>query len=207
LLCNRGDVNVGSLAHKVADIFLPPFKDSTPAGTPDADASLAGLYRDPLTDAIVPVQVTDKKLIVGFGRGSELRPLGNGRYGIRPQIQFDKDGFVLATGHKPPARYVRVDAATPSATALEEYAGTYFSDEVGSSLRLSVVGGKLSVHILPGQDVPLMPTYADAFRDDAFDLAHFTRDANGKINGFDIAADFSMSEGTGRVARLHFTKQ
>ena len=207
LLCNRGDVNVGSLAHKVADIFLPPFKDSTPAGTPDADASLAGLYRDSLTDAIVPVQVTDKKLIVGFGRGSELRPLGNGRYGIRPQIQFDKDGFILATGHKPPARYERVAEAKPSSAALEEYAGTYYSAEVGSALRLTVEGGKLTVHILPGQDVPLMPTYADAFRDDAFDLAHFTRDANGKIDGFDIAADFSMSEGTGRVARLHFTKQ
>lgn len=59
----------------------------------------------------------------------------------------------------------------------------------------------------PGSDVSLIPTYADAFRDDAFDLAHFTRDANGRINGFDIAADFSMGEGTGRVARLHFTKQ
>ena len=209
LLCNRGDVNIGSLAHKVADVFLPPFKDTTPTRAADADAAFAGLYRDPLTDAIIPVQISDKKVMVGFGRGLELRPLGNGRYGVREgnELRFDKEGLILVTGHKAPARYVRIDAATPSAVALEEYAGTYFSDEVGSTLRLSVIGGKLTVHIQPGSDVTLMPTYADAFRDDASDLAHFTRDASGKINGFDIAADFSMGEGTGRVARLHFTKQ
>ena len=209
LLCNRGDANAGALAHKVADVFLPPYKDSTVAGAPDADASLAGLYRDPLTDAIVPVQVDDKKLRVGFGRGFELRPLGNGRYGIREgaDVRFDKNGFVLTTGHKAPARYERVAEAKPSATALDEYTGTYYSAEVGSGVRFTADDGKLTVHILPGQDIPLMPTYADAFRDDAMDLVHFTRGANGKVNGFDIAADFSMGEGTGRVARLHFTKQ
>ena len=206
LLCNRGDANT-SLAHKVADVFLPAVKDTTPPATPDADPSLAGLYRDVLTDAIIPVQVSDKKLTVGFGRGFELQPRGNGRYGTHPQLQFDKDGFVLTTGHKPPARYERVAEAKPSAAVLEDYAGTYYSAEVGSPLRFTVDGGKLTVHLLPGQDVPMMPTYADAFRDDAFDLVHFTRGPNGKINGFDLAADFSMGEGTGRVARLHFTKQ
>jgi hypothetical protein len=210
LLCNRGDVNVGSLAHKVADVFLPPFKETTtPTVVADADASLAGLYRDPLTDALLPIQVTDKKVTVGFARPFDLRPLGNGRWAIREgnEIRFDKDGLMLTTGHKAPAQYVRVDAVTLSATALEEYAGTYSSDEVGSTLRLAVIGGKLTVHIQPGSDVPLTPTYADAFRDDASDLAHFTRDTNGHVDGFDIAADFSMSEGTGRVARLHFTRQ
>jgi hypothetical protein len=65
----------------------------------------------------------------------------------------------------------------------------------------------LTVHIQPGSDVPLTPTYADAFRDDASDLAHFYARYKGHVDGFDIAADFSMSEGTGRVARLHFTRQ
>jgi CubicO group peptidase (beta-lactamase class C family) len=127
LLCNRGDVNAGSLAHKVADVFLPPFKETTtPAVVAEADASLAGLYRDPLTDALLPIQVSDKKVSLGFTRSFELRPLGNGRWAIHEgnEIRFDKDGLVLTTGHKAPARYVRVDAATPSAAALEEYAGT-----------------------------------------------------------------------------------
>jgi hypothetical protein len=65
----------------------------------------------------------------------------------------------------------------------------------------------LMAHLKPGEDIAMTPTYADAFRDDLLDLEHFTRDANGRINGFDVLSDFSMTEGTGRVARLHFTKQ
>jgi len=210
VLCNRGDANAGSFAHKVADVFLPAATE--PAGATATDTNIdrfAALYRDPLTDALLPIKVEKNTVRVGFDRSFEITPLGNARYRIRPanEVQFDDGGLLLFTGHKPPARYVRVSQATPSPAALEEYAGQYSSDEVGNTYRLSVVGGKLTVHVQPGMDVPLIPTYADAFRDESSELVHFTRDAQGRVDGFDIAADFSMSEGTGRVARLHVTKK
>lgn len=206
VLCNRADANAPSLAHKVADAFLGlPAEPARPAAIDPDLASRAGLYRDPQSDALLPLQVVGNALRLGFDRGVELTALGNGRYRItqKAQIQFDSGGLTLFTGHKPPAHYVRVNLATPS--DLEQYAGTYSSDEVGVTYRLSVVGGKLTAHIGPGQDITLIPTYADAFRDDQPELIHFTRNSVGRVTGFDIAADISLAEGTGRVARLHFT--
>lgn len=206
VLCNRSDANASSFAHRVADVFLGPAAETKTASIADPDLpSRAGLYRDPQTDAVFPLQVKDNALKFGFDRTVDLTYQGNGRYQLfgDSYIQFDQEGFTLHTGHKPPARYVRVTPATPA--DLAQYAGTYSSDEVGATYRLSVVDGKLTAHVAPGQEIALIPTYADAFRDEDFDLVHFTRGANGAINGFDIAADFSPSEGTGRVARMHFT--
>jgi CubicO group peptidase (beta-lactamase class C family) len=210
VLCNRGDANAGSLAHKVADVFLPAAPEPARAAAEETNIDrFAGLYRDPLTDALLPIKVEKNSVRLGFDRSFEITPLGNARYRIRPgnEVQFDDGGLLLFTGHKPPARYVRVSQAAPSAAALEDYAGQYSSDEVGNTYRLFVVAGKLTVHVQPGMDIPLVPTYADAFRDESSDLVHFTRDAQGRIDGFDIAADSSMSEGTGRVARLHVMKK
>ncbi|HEY8132668.1 MAG TPA: serine hydrolase domain-containing protein, partial [Thermoanaerobaculia bacterium] len=157
VLCNRGDANAPSLGHKVADVFLPPAPEVAPASATDTNIEqFAGLYRDPLTDALLPIKVEKNALRIGFDRSFEITPLGSARYRIRPtnEVQFDHGGLLLFTGHKQPARYVRVAQASPSAAALEEYVGLYTSEEVGNTYRISLVDGKLNVRVRPGMEIP-----------------------------------------------------
>jgi len=198
VLCNRGDAGTGSLAQKVAAAFggaAPP-----PLESGGSTAALRdGLYLDRQTHAIF--RIKDNAVV----RGPKLVPIAENRYrvGRTVELRFDGDTMHLITNHKPDAVYVKVaEAAAPK---LEDYAGTYTSDEVGARYRVTVDKGKLLVRIQPGQSLTLDPTYADGFAA-GNTLVHFTRDANGHVDGADVKADFSPGDGSARVERIHFTR-
>jgi CubicO group peptidase (beta-lactamase class C family) len=209
VLCNRSDAPTGSIVDKISALFVTP--TTPPRSEPTPQPSLVGLYRDPKTDAIVRIIEKDNAL-----RGA-LRPGGNGpaltfiepnRYRVaRTELRFDTDGLHLINVHKPEALYVKVSDAAPTETQLVDYTGSYSSDEVGTTWIVSVDSGKLSVKISPARSYKLDPTYADGFVSDEGDLFRFTRDANGRVNGIDVKADYSPVEGAARVEHMHFVRK
>ncbi len=204
LLCNRGDAATGSLVEKVAAAMhgAPASASTEPLQTKPRP----GLYRDPKTNAILRiVERTDAIRIALRPTGAEpaLVPAGENRYriGRTVEIRFEDDGLHLISNHKPEAVYVRASDATP---VVADYAGTFHSDEAEATWVISSDGGKLTAKILPARILQLEPAYTDGFITSDNDLVHFTRDAEGHVNGFDVKADFSIGDGSGRVERMHF---
>jgi CubicO group peptidase (beta-lactamase class C family) len=202
VICNRGDAGTGSLAEKVATAF-----GGVGAGfsRPDEDsrlkpaATLDGLYLDKNTHAIF--RIKDNAAV----RGPKLTQIAENRYrvGRNAELRFDGDTLTLITNHKPPAVYVKVPEAT--APKLDDYLGSYASDEIGVTYNVVIEKGKLAVKLPPATSFELEPTYADGFSAGGT-LAHFTRDANGRVNGVDLKSDFSPGDGSARVERIHCTR-
>jgi len=197
VLCNRGDAGTGGLADKVAaafDVVVSP----PPSAVGDAKPP-EGLYLDRKTDAILRVKGDS------IVRGPKLTPMGESRFraGRTVELRFDGDTLHLITAHKPEAVYVKVPEASPK---LEEYAGSYASDEAGATYNLVVEKAKLVAKLPPVQSFELDPTYADGFAGGGGTLLHFTRDAKGRVDGVDIKTDFGATEGSARVERIHFTR-
>jgi len=196
MLCNRGDA-AGGNAEKVAAAFGAPASPpagpqaSTPATAPD------GLYVDPKTHAFLRIKDN------AIARGPKLTPLAADRFRAgRAEIRFEGDTLHLITNHKPEAVYTKMPEAAPK---LEDYTGTYTSDEVGATYRMVIEKGKLTAKLAPADSFTLEPTYPDGFTAGG-PLLHFTRDAKGRVDGVDIKADVSPGDGSARVERVHFTR-
>ena len=77
---------------------------------------------------------------------------------------------------------------------------------MGATYVITVKNGKLTVEVGVDEEPPLVPTYADAFRDGNGTLIHFTRNAEGRVDGADMKDSFGMIGATARVERIHFTR-
>ena len=211
VLCNRGDAGAGGLLDKVAAVFVPVTPPSPK--TTNEPASIIGLYRDLKTNAILRIVSRDNALHVSAspkGSGPVLAPAGDMRFRIgrsTRELRFSGDEVHLITLHKPEAVYRRVPEGKPSAADLAAYAGRYESDEAQATWVVTVDGGKLLVRIPPADSFSVEPTYVDGFSDDGDPLIHFTRDANGAIDGMDVKADFSVVDGSARIERMHFVRR
>ena len=207
VLCNRGDTGTAGLSSRVAALFVTPPAPPAVTALPDNATSLAGLYRDPKTNAIFRLSLNAGRLRLGTreGSGAPLTPIDADRYRIRPgsELRFSSDGVHLITIHKPEPVYSRVVEAAPR---LADYLGAYRSEEVRATYDVVVEGGQLVAKLAPVRAWKLDPTYPDGFLTPGNDLIHFTRDAAGRVDGFDVKADFSPGEGSARVERLHFAK-
>lgn len=200
VICNRGDAGTGSLIEKVAATFRSAAAQPPPSESGSSAAALRnGLYLDRTTHAIL--RIKDNAIV----RGPKLTPIGENRYrvGRTTEIRFEGDTLHLITIHKPEAIYTKVAEAAPK---LDDYTGSYGSDEIGVTYKLSVDGGKLVARLAPVRTVKLEATYTDGFMTEGGDLLHFTRDANGRVDGFDVKADFAAAEGSARVERIHFAR-
>lgn len=112
--------------------------------------------------------------------GAVLSPLSNERFQVvgQPcQLIFETS----RPGGRPlrlrqidegsePEIYQAVQAMTPTSAQLNEYAGNYHSEELNATYTLSVQGGKLALRRRRSIDIPLNPTFTDAFFSD--DLAY-----------------------------------
>jgi CubicO group peptidase (beta-lactamase class C family) len=88
-----------------------------------------------------------------------------------------------------------------SAYQLEEFAGDYRSDELGTNYTLVILDGKLVAQHQRHSDVPLNPTKKDMFlgRQWFFRQVRFTRNNENQVTGFRLSG--------GRVRNLRFDKQ
>jgi CubicO group peptidase (beta-lactamase class C family) len=221
----------------------PPSPDEDAKGRADVDAflqqhavalseadskklsDLAGLYVNPDDGTGRRVSVKDGKLRMEKRRGGdgELVPIGGQRFvmadvPMRLEFSFlqawpDVRLLHISTGEGTP--FAMVDAGADSAlpTRLDDYAGTFRSDDADATVTVTVQDGVLVLRTrgsetpAPGSDAaaargwyPLKPLCGDSFYNDWTSFLRFTRDAQHRIDGF-VICNFA-----GGVRHLPFRK-
>ena len=216
MLCNVSNVKEATLGRQVAEVFLAGHlkEEKLPGVNISAQEleSKIGLYRNLDTDEVQHFFVKDGKLMVGFEEGEELTPAALNKFqtadsSVEVRFEGGHNGEPLqarrVSAYQQPTVYTAVVAASPSSAQLTEYAGSYYSEELDVTHTVRANDGKLLLRVRPAPEVQMEPTYADAFRVKAStvnsaSLIKFTRDAAGKVDGFEVS--------TGRVRRLRFVR-
>jgi len=206
--CNYAGANPTQLAHQVVDLMIPRTITELQARKVDLPAAelqqWAGVYRDPHTDDVITLIWSGGALSVGTGRGqpTALTPLGGTRFhAAAGEAEFKRTagrrGFVLVRASGDSSHF---EEARPTATkiALQDYAGTYTSDELDVKLVVAAKGDKLVLRRRPADEIELRPAYADDFAAPGLGSIRFSRDASGRVTGFAIFA--------GRVIDVRFTR-
>lgn len=220
-LCNRGDANPTRMAMQVAELYLadrmkpaapePPAasKPAAPVTPAEVDAARhAGLFWNPVTGQVRRIVARDGKLFYerGPGNESELAPLGNGRFSmigtpVETAVVFASREMRVEPAGEKPIVFQGVEPFAPTPAELAAYAGTFYSEELDMSFKLSVEKDRLVLRTRRQHEpVPLDPVFADAFRfpGGGGPLLRFTRTGK-EITGF--------SMGNARARNLGFTRR
>jgi CubicO group peptidase (beta-lactamase class C family) len=221
VLSNLGTMNPGGLALKVADIYLadklapekpktPEFPPKVPKINPAVYDAYAGKYQ--LKDGPIITITREKDQLMGEVSGMpkfELIPESETIFSLKildAKIAFERDKtgkvtqFILKQeNEESPAKRLEPPVLKPE--ELEEYAGEYYSEELGTTYTLAVQEGKLIAQHRRNEDSILMPTEPDTFAGDHwyFGKVKFERDNNKKVFGFLLSGS--------RVRNLRFDKK
>ncbi len=176
---------------------------------PEKLSAKAGLYYNAASGALRKLSVEDGQLKLEMGAGRDLRPTGPDRFevvGTRYHLEFTRSAedqtLQLHEVHETEGvnLYSLVTVEDPTVDRLAEYAGEYYSGELGVAYRLALEEGALQVHRPKASPDRLEPAFEDAF------LGHeqvthivFVRDADGQVFSFDAT--------TPRIRRVRFLKQ
>ena len=211
ILGNLGTLQPYFLARRVADVCLgQEFPEGPERGARRADvtanpvtlserelAAWPGTYWDLGTGASWKISVQDGKLRAGT---IPLTPLAPDRFGIG-DYPIELIFTPAREGSPRKLTWVDVDAevfeAVPELTLtkakLEEYAGTYRSDELGTAYTLSIRDGELVVRGWRDDYGPLRPVVADGFSLSPPDLPtawiRFTRGGDRGVTGFTLSTE------------------
>jgi hypothetical protein len=181
VLCNVL-TNATLLGHQTSDIYLAGHLKPAPApthtltdrrnGTPrvlgDATVDAAGMYRSRVTGAAITLAL-DKD-----------DP-------AQRAWTFDGHGGAKAEDWLGAEEYDRVTPVRPTAQELQEYAGTYASDEAEVEIRAVVEDGTLVLKRRPDSSIGLSPTYKDGFTAETYGTIVFRRGADGRVEGLSIS--------------------
>jgi CubicO group peptidase (beta-lactamase class C family) len=221
VLSNLGSFNTSQIARQVADIYLsdvmkeeqPPARQAErreiEPNTALYDTFAGRYYFEP--GLIMTFVKENNQLMLQQDSGPKvsLVPESDTEFSIRNReaklaFQLNNVGDVTQlvftqgdnamTGEK--FEPVELDAQQ-----LKEFAGDFYSDELGTTYTLAVVDGKLVAQHRRHEDIPLNPTKKDMFLGEQwfFRQVRFTRDRENRITGFRLSG--------GRVRNLRFDKK
>lgn len=224
-LCNNASISPTSMIEKIADIYLaddlksnqPPAKERPrdppkPIHLSDTElARFAGVFANASKEFARRLYVKAGKLWYSEGETDEyeLRPLGDNRFimlGVPEKIEV----VVSATPMSSPTRMVLIiddgrsivyEAMKPAleSSALAEYVGRYYSEELDTEYTLTLRDKKLVAAKKIGDDLILAPQFADVFGDNkSLISARFMREPSGRVTGFSL--------NTSRMKGLSFKK-
>jgi len=199
------------LARQVADVCLAgEFREGPARGAKRADAAAApvavserelaawaGTYWNPDTGATWKFSVKDGKLRIGL---RELTALAADRFAIGDlpiELVFTpaREGAPrkLTWVDVSSEVYEAVPELTLTAAQLDEYVGTYRSDELNTAFTLTVRGGELVVRGARDDYGPLRPVVVDGFslRPPQLPMAvvRFTRNGRKELTGFTLRTE------------------
>ncbi len=212
-LCNVSSANPTRLARRVADVFLgsrmqpEPQRAQATSQIPAAQLEdKAGWYRNPTTSRVMKLEVRQGRLTaLPFGLDVPLEPLGATEFRstdapVQVRVKFEAGASplrmqVLREGQKPEV-FEKVSLVQPTAEALQDYVGDYYSPEIDSHYRFELQDGKLHLRLRNGPKDPLMPTVKDEFQVEGLTFA-FVR-SGGRVRGFHL--------GAGRVKNICFER-
>lgn len=222
-LCNLSATNPSALAMRVADVYLDEqikaleIKkakeiERVTGAVVIAEEKLkdkSGIYRSLSNGELRRITFRDGKLrIDAFTQfNSELKPISETQFNIAAQegsaVEFTTTGgrarLTLSRNNRKPDTFERVEAFTPGANQLNDFAGSYYSEELDTTYRMSVEQDKLFVIDRNGVKRALTPTIRDAFATPSGPQFEFSRDASGKVSGFAAHA--------GRIRNVRFVRQ
>ncbi|HTD61484.1 MAG TPA: serine hydrolase [Gemmatimonadaceae bacterium] len=205
VLANLGNVNAASLARRVADIYLTdrltPLSDTRPVAAPAEVKVDPSLYDGYAGDYLLQPDLVftfsrqgDQLWLTATGRGKmQIFPASDSEFffkGIGARLRFVRghdakaDRVILTDGGNEMLgpRFTR---ALPTSDQLGEYAGTYYSDELGVVYEVSVRQAVLCIRHPRGL-VTLEATQPDRFVG-AYPIGQvqFVRDdTTGHVRGF-----------------------
>ncbi len=191
----RGPATVPAAARRpAADRALAAAPDRDAAAVQAVDAaSLAGYYRRPGND--VPLRVVargDDLALVAGGLERAIRRTADGRFmmGAATEVTITTgrggDPLQLRVGDASRPTYSRAPPVQPTADRLAEYAGTYYSDDLGVGYTFRVEDSGLVLWNRKLGRIPLAPTFADGFHGAGWYFT-FRRDDAGTITGFTVS--------------------
>lgn len=227
-LCNLGSTNPSRLATQVAEIYLADQlkagseSSKTVALSTGASETITlgedqlkdkvGIYRNPASGEVRRISLNGGKLrIDAFGPVMELAPINANRFrftgpggGSNAEATFEKssNGKLLLklsrSGGKTDA-FDSVEPFSPSAEQLNGFAGSYYSEELDATYRMTVENDRLVAVNRSGVKRPLTPSFRDAFATFGAAQFEFNRDGQGKVAGFVVHA--------GRIRNVRFIRK
>lgn len=171
VLCNSAKALPTTLGRQTAALWLKTPAPNAPAAAPEL-AALAGLYRKLRDNTVLRLSWKEGQLLTSTGQAVNAKPEGGSRISIT-----DANDTVL---------YEKVAAYTPAAAELAQYAGSYASEETGSTLVISATESGLQLRIGSTGPLMLQPTFRDAFAGPAQEAYFFRRDGQGRISGLSV---------------------
>ncbi len=203
ILCNVTNASPGNLGSDVAKIFLGDAVDDTedePVGidlSADQLNQYTGLYKDPKNGSLTKLKVENDTLQTE--NDTKLTPKTENKFRVGTSdrhFMFLSEGDIQITVENyEEGKLYNVEDFDPSESELEEFTGTYYSEDSETRVKVETKGDKLIVNRRPEDEYELDPAYIDAFSSD-FGKLRFRRDENGEINKF--------LYGTGRVYSMPF---
>ena len=199
VLCNAANASAPGLAHQVVDLFLGDEQRNAPEPKPAKVApallsSRAGLYRDTRTGRPLRLVANDSALRVQGGPPLIPRSALRFQAGSGMWVEFEttpprsgRVGFHRISADGDTVRYEPVPDFTPTSAQLEEYAGTYESDEAERVLTVAVEDTALVVKDRYGERILLDPAYPDAFTSRA-GVFRFMRDETGRVTQVSVSS-------------------
>ena len=220
VLSNLGSLNPQQMARRVADLYLADKLTPEPPKPPAAERTAvkvdpaifdayAGRY---LLDGrtLVTISKEDNKLM-GQAAGqskSEMIPQSETTFFVKEansEVTFERDekGNVVRFAMKSSTQNQSARRLSPpvSAAQLTQFAGDYYSPELGTSYTLVLKDGKLMAQHRRHDDITLTELEGDLFSGNRwfFQTVQFTRDNEKRITGFRLTS--------GRVRNLRFDRQ
>jgi CubicO group peptidase (beta-lactamase class C family) len=215
-LCNYGQVNPSVLAYQVADLYLagqltPTPERAMPAGielTEDELKGKVGAFWDGKSEELVRTAIGEGKLrLAGFGFNAVLTPVERDRFRAPErglEVVFDPSAQGMTTGitvTMDSYRPTKFAAMAPADTShLDDYVGSYYSDEIDVVYRVSLRDRRLMITRRKFNPIQLTAAFRDGFVSaSVLGTVRFTRDAQNRVNGFRISA--------GRVRNFAFIRR
>jgi hypothetical protein len=218
VLSNAGNFNPGSIANKVAEVYLGSKMAPVPEKPKPAQRTYVSV--DPamleqyvgdyqMEMELVHITVRDGKLMGAPGGqpGVELRPVGPARFyaeRVDTEVEFVPNpgsGMAIRLSGNLAGEGKRVKIAAFDPQDVPKYIGAYWSDELETQYTVVLKEGKLVASHARHGDIALTPVAKDEFGGAAFFMQRvkFVRDGEGRVTG--------MTVGGGRVRSVRFTRR
>lgn len=219
-LCNVDNANPSRLVGQVAEIYLADEIAKASGNKAAAKrefitlsekelAEKTGSYRTTDTNQVVKISQREGRLVFeGAGPQYRMGPVSATEFRAVEESQeitakFEALGgqsrfkLQVTVGTQKPLAYVSYQPVTPTASQLQEYAGSYYSPELAATYDLISKNGKLMLMRKNSNEMELEPVIGDVFRTRGMVL-EFARGKDRRVSHFSVNA--------GRVRGLRFEK-
>lgn len=207
---NLGSVDASELTNKVADLYLSPQKENEKkAEAKSVDKATFKNCEGYFTSSegyALRIYDSTKQFVHVYNQNAEITSLSDTSFAIfggYATFMFDKSdrpvaGFRVKLGDET-LNFYRYEPQTLSSTDIDEYVGTYESDELDSRYQIVKVDNRGVLRHSKYPDAPLTAVTRDQFTCSMWWMSNINIMREGKkITGFEV--------NNGRILRLKFRK-